>query len=185
MNISWVFAENYSLDPAIDLDRIKNTGPTWGSWRTWRSCGTDNVICHDINKTRELLKRAFQAVCNFHIPKSHFETLIKPLGVRLYDGEFNQETTGIEDIIAMHLAAQNSDIVLLVGFNLATPELSEDDRFQRHQILNRHGLIRGAISNYAQTQWVVVDHSADLDKAYQSLTNLTCDQMENVIQLLV
>lgn len=185
MRISWVYAEGYDLDPVIDVDRIKNIGPTWGSWRTWRSCSTDNVLCHDLSKARELTQRAFHAVCNFYVPKQYYESLLRPTGINLYDGEFTHEVDSVEDIIAMHLAAQGSDIVLLLGFDLSTPVVSEDDRFARHKTLNRHGLIRSAIVNNPNVQWVVVDHSEDLDKAYQTITNLTCDRMENVIQLLV
>ena len=185
MRISWVYAEGYSLDPSVDVDAVKQIGSTWGGWRTWRPCSTDNVVCHDLNKARELLQRAFQAVCNFYLPKKHYEQLSRPMGIKLYDGDFNQEVDGIEDIIAMHLAVQQSDIVLLLGFDFSAPVLPEDDRFQKHKILNRHGLIRSAISSNVQTQWVLVDHPEELDKAYQTLTNLTCDKMENVIQLLV
>lgn len=185
MQISWVYAEGTDLDPTIDIDRIKSIGSTWGSWRTWRSCSTDNVTCNDLAKARELVQRAFHAVCNFHVPKKHYAELNRPQGVRLYEGEFAHETDHIEDIISMHLAAQDRDIVLLLGFDLTTPVLPEDDRFEKHKILNYHGLIRSTIKNNAQTQWVVIDHPGDLDKAYQTLPNLTCDKMENVIQLLV
>jgi hypothetical protein len=185
MNISWVFADTHSLDPTIDVDRIKNIGSTWGGWRTWRSCGTDNVICSELDKARELIKRNFQNCCNFYTPRKHYESLSRPTGVRLYDGDFDQATYGIEDIIAMHLAAVNSDVVLLLGFDLSTPVLPESDQLERHKILNRHGLIRSAISTNNVTQWVAIDHPKDLDRAYQVLPNLTCDQMENVIQLLV
>ena len=185
MNINWVYASDYQLDPVVDVDRIKTIGPSWGSWRTWRSCSTDNVICHDLGKSRELLQRAFQAVCNFYVPKKYYESLSRPIGIKLYDGDFDLETDNIEDIIALHLAAQSSDIILLLGFDLKTPILPDDDRFAWHKILNRHGLIRSVINNNPNTQWVAVDHTNDLDLAYQTLTNLTCDQMENVIQLLV
>ena len=185
MRISWVYAQGYSLDPTVDINKIKDVGPTWGGWQTWRSCGTDNVICHELSKARELTQRAFHAVCNFYIPKKNYESLSRPVGVKLYEGEFPQETLAIQDIISLHLAAQNSDIVLMMGFDLATPVLPEDDRFEKHRILNQHGLIRGVVSGNPDVQWVVVDHAGDLDKAYQILPNLTCDNMENVIQLLV
>lgn len=184
MNISWVYADSCQLDATIDVEKIKNIGPTWGSWRTWRSCATDNVVCDDISKIRELMQRAFQAVCNFYIPNRHYRTLDCPKGFKVYDGNFELEVDHIEDIVAMHLASVGSDIVLLKGFDLSAPTFTEDP-FENHKIRNYHGLIRSIISNNPDTQWVLVDHPADLDKAYQTLTNLTCDQMENVIQLLV
>ena len=111
MQVNWVFADGHQLDPAIDIEKLKSIGPTWGSWRTWRSCGTDNVICHDRSKAEELLTRSFQTSCNFYIPKKYYQELNRPAGVKLYEGDFTQELDHIEDIIALHLIASTSDIV--------------------------------------------------------------------------
>jgi hypothetical protein len=184
MKINWVLSASYILPVEIDVDAVKNIGSTWGSYRSWRSCNTDNVICHDLSKSRELLKRAFQAVCNFYVPRNFYQDLGRPLGIKLYDGELNEECQDIEDIISMHLAAHQSDIVLLAGFDFSTVVLPED-RFEQHRIKNRMGLMRGIINGTPQTQWVLVDHPGDLDKAYQNLPNLTCDVMTNVLKLLL
>ena len=183
VKISWVAAADYKLDPAVDAEQVKSVGLVWGSWQTWRGCSTDNVICHQQHKSRELLDRAFQAVCNFYVPRSLYEPLGRPVGVRFYDGDFDQQLDNIEDIVAMHLAAAGSDIVLLLGFDLVMPE-TVTDRFDRHKLTNRHGLIRSAISERPTVQWVAVD-THDLDKSYQTLPNLTCDTMPNVLQLLL
>lgn len=184
MKINWIFAAEHRLDPSIDINQIKNIGSTWGSWKTWRSCGTDNVICDDLNKCRELFKRSFQNNCNFYVPKRYFADLGRPNGVKFYDGEFQEQLEDVEDVIAMHFLASMSDIVLLVGFDLRKPPPT-DDKFVKHRIQNRLGLIRSILVNNAQTQWVLVDHEDPLDKGFQDITNLTCDKMENVIQLLV
>jgi len=183
VKISWVVAADHSLDPTINVEQIKSVGPVWGSWRTWRGCGTDNVICHEQQKGRELLDRAFQAVCNFYIPRNLYEALARPVGVRLYDGDYDGELDNVEDIVALHLAGAGSDIVLLVGFVWTLPE-DVTDRFQRHKIMNRHGLIRSAISNMPNTQWVAIDCD-NMDKSYRNLTNLTCDTMQNALKLLI
>lgn len=184
MRVCWTVAAGFQLDPAVDLEAIKAVGAVWGSWQTWRSCSTDNVICHDRAKARELLDRAFQAVCNFYVPRAHYEFLQRPVGVRLYEGDYQQQVDDIEDIIALQLAASSSDIVLLLGYDLASIT-SKDDRFDQHKLVNRHGLIRSTIAGASQTQWVVIDHAGDLDRAYQTLPNLTCDTMANALQLLV
>jgi hypothetical protein len=183
MKINWVYAEGYAFDPTADLETIKNIGPSWGSWKTWRGCSTDNVVCHNISKTKELLQRAFQSVCNLHVPKSQYQNLGRPLGVKLYDGNFQQELDQTEDVIALHLASTQSDIVLLLGFDLSTQTLPDDD-FEKHKIRNYYGLIRSAIRNSPETQFVLVDHSKDLDKAFKEIPNLTCDIMANVLKLL-
>ena len=116
MNISWVLADGIDLDPPQELEPLKQAGPFWGSWRTWRAYQTDNVICHDQARVDELLKRAFQAACNFYIPNSVYVALNQPLGVQVYQGDFVHEVEHQEEIVAMHLAASRSDIVLLLGF---------------------------------------------------------------------
>lgn len=183
MRVNWAVATGYSLDPTINMDRVKSIGPLWGSWQTWRSCGTDNVICHSGAKARELLDRAFQAVCNFYVPRSEYEFLQRPVGVKLYEGDYQQEVDDIEDIVTLHLVAPVSDIVLMLGYDLGGL-IETTDKLARHKLVNRHGLIRSVIAGSPQTQWVLVDSARDLDKAYQTLANLTCDSMSSVLNLL-
>lgn len=183
MRVNWVVTAEYQLDPVVDLERVRGIGPIWGSWKTWRSCATDNVICHSPAKARELLDRAFQAVCNFYVPRGAYEFLKRPVGVKLYEGEFLHDTDSIEDIIALHLAAASSDIILMLGFDL-TEIQSTEDRLANHRAFNRHGLIRSVIGASPSVQWVAVDHQSEMDRSYRELPNLTCDTMKNALQLL-
>jgi hypothetical protein len=183
MRINWVFASEYQIDPTVDISQIKHIGATWGGWKSWRSCQTDNVICDDPAKGRELLKRAFQAVCNFHVPRRYYQDFGRPVGTKLYDGQFAEQVDDIEDIIALHLVSSTSDIVLLAGFDLRQPTPT-NDRFEQHKIQNRLGLIRSVIQNNPEIQWVLVDHPGELDKGFRDIANLTCDQFQNVVQLL-
>ena len=184
MRVCWAVAAGHTIDPAVEIDSMKAIGPIWGSWKTWRGCSTDNVICHDRQRARELLDRAFQAVCNFYLPRSQYEFLQRPLGIKLYEGDYQQEVDDIEDIIALHLAAASADLVLMLGYDLAKLP-ANDDRFEQHKLINRHGLIRGTIAATSQVQWVMIDPADDLDRAYQTLPNLTCDTMKSALQLLV
>jgi len=184
MRINWVFADGYQIDPTVSIDTIKNIGSTWGSWKTWRGCATDNVICHDITKAQELIQRAFQAVCNFYVPKNYYQSIGRPMGVKLYEGEFTQEVDSPEDIIALHLVSNISDIVLLAGFDLSEKE-KDSDKFQQHKNVNYHGLIQSIITANPDTQWVLVDHPNSVDKSFKKLSNITCDIMPNVLKLLV
>ena len=173
MNISWVLADGIDLDPTQELEPLKQAGPFWGSWRTWRAYQTDNVICHDQARVDELLKRAFQAACNFYIPNSVYVALNRPLGVQVYEGNFVHDLDHREEIIAMHLAASRSDIVLLLGFDWS--QLS-----QQHYV----GLVSQAIRDNAEIQWVLVDHPGTIHPAMSNLSNLTQDTMLNVLKLL-
>jgi hypothetical protein len=184
MNINWVIADGYHVDPAIDLDKIKAVGPIWGSWRTWRSCGTDNVICHNKAKAQELIQRDFQTNCNFFVPEQNFRSIGRPYGVQFYGGEFNEETNSIEDIIALHLSSSKSEIILLLGFNFQKISSDITDKFELHKIKNYYGLTRSLIASKPEIQFVLVDHLVEPDKSFKDLTNLTCDTLENVLQLL-
>jgi hypothetical protein len=184
MNINWVIADGYHVDPTIDLTVLQNIGPIWGSWRTWRSCGTDNVICHNTAKAQELIQRDFQKNCNFFVPEKNFKSIGRPNGVQVYGGEFNEETNSIEDIIALHLSSSKSEIILLLGFNLQKISTEITDKFELHKIKNYYGLTRSLIASKSEIQFVLVDHPGEPDKSFQDLANLTCDTLENVLQLL-
>ena len=182
MNISWVLSDSVELDPSVDLSSLKNIGAFWGSWRTWRSYSTDNVICHDQAKAVELLKRNFQNYCNFYIPNSVYQSIDCPSGVKLYEGNFVHDVINQEEIVATHLAATTSDIVLLVGFDLAEL-IPEPDRLKTHQAHHHRNLLRQAIKDYEHVQWVVVDHSEPLDPNLVNLPNITVDTLQAVLAL--
>ena len=183
MNISWVLADSATADPAVNIAELKRLGALWGSWRTWRAYQTDNVICHDPAKVDELLKRAFQAACNFYIPNSAYVALNRPLGVQLYEGDFVHDLDRREEIVAMHLAASRSDIVLLVGFDF-TEQPRNIDRMAEHQAQHHRGLAWQAIKANEEIQWVLVDHPGTIHPAMADLPNLTQDTMSNVLELL-
>jgi hypothetical protein len=182
MNISWVFADTLVLDPLTDVDTMKEIGPMWGSWRTWRSCSTDNVICHDLAKAKELMKRNFQTSCNFYIPNQHWTTLDRPEGVRLYEGSFLDEYQP-EEIVAMHLAASQSEIVLLLGFDLSE-KAKQPEKLLEHRAHVYRTLVKHVIENNPEVQWVLVDHEGDIMKMLRNLPNLTKDTMEMALSLL-
>jgi hypothetical protein len=183
MRINCVVASGYQLDPAIDVNVLKNIGPVWGSWKTWRSCATDNVICHDTAKGVDLIKRNFQKNCNFYVPESSIQMLGRPSGVQVYGGKFLQEVDNIEDIVSLHLASAQSDIVIMLGFDLSTAADSPD-QFETHKRKNYLGLVRSLIVGQSEIQWVLADYSAEPDKTYLALANLTCDTFENVLQFV-
>lgn len=183
MQISAVFSSGYQPKDPTDLLMLTKKLPTWGSWSTWRSCGTQNVVCWEQDQCEKLLRRAFQSVCNFYIPKKLFVPLNRPNGVKFFDGDFDRPVQDVDDIIAMHLAASTSDLVLLFGFDLSTPQTT-DDVVQRHKIINRHGLLYNLLHSTADQPWVLVDCTHDIDVRYLDLANLQQDNMDSVNQML-
>jgi len=184
MRVNIVYASQYVPPADLDSDLLKSIGSTWGSWRTWRDCLTDNVICNDLGHARELLKRNLQTSCNLYVAEKFYAKLGRPSGLNYYQGNFEGDALDIEDVIAMHLVSTNCDLVLLLGFNLANPGTSSD-RLVLRQMKNRFGLLRSCIAQNTDVQWVLVDHTNAPDKAFSDLINLTCDTRENVLKLLV
>lgn len=181
MRTCWVVAEDF-VSAAIEPSQLQNISPIWGSWRTWRQWGTDNVICHDVARARELVQRKFHESCNFYIPQKYFTELGRPVGVQLYEGNFPGDIDKPDDVVTVHLVAPNNELVLLLGFDLT--ETTVQDPYLKHKRLAFLRSIRSVIAQNANTQWVVIDHNGDLDPIFKDLSNLTCDKFQSVLQLL-
>lgn len=180
MNINWVIGNNLVLDPTVDIKRLKDLGSFWGSWKTWRSYQVDNVICHSMHKASELLERKFQTYCNFFIPEWIYTDLGRPSAVNLYQGELLQDVENQEEIVAMHLCASRSDIVLLLGLDFQE-EPKQQDRLKEHQAHVRRHLMLGAIKNNPEIQWVIVDHTQPIRKEILDLPNVSKDTLSNIL----
>ena len=180
--ISWVLSDSVDLDPTQNIDDLKNVGSLWGSWRTWRACQTDNVLCHDQIKAAELLQRNFQNLCNFYLPDSVYVSLNRPEGVKVYAGEFVHDIVKQEEIVAMHLAATTSDIVILLGWDLR--ELGSDpDLLQANRKRHHRNLVRQAFITYDQIQWVIVNHVGPVDPNLLAEDNVLTDSLQSVLDL--
>lgn len=183
MNINLVLANGIDLDPGVDIARLKNIGSFWGSWRTWRGYQTDNVICHSGAKAADLINQGFNRACNFYIPNSVFVALDAPDQVLSYGGDFSHEVVEQDEIVAMHLAASASDLVLLLGFDWSEhPRSSDPDQvLRRHNYIN---LVRAVVAQNARVQWVLCDHSQALAPELVDLKNLTQDTLTTVFAML-
>lgn len=181
--ISWVLSDSVQLDPTQDIEELKTLGAFWGSWRTWRVCETDNVICHDQVKAAELIRRDFQNTCNFYVPDTVHVNLDRPSGVKIYAGEFSHNVIHQEELVAMHLAATTSDIVLMLGWDLS--ELKPDpDPLTANRERHHRNMVRQAFLTYDQIQWVIVDHPNDLDKNIATLSNVVTDTLDSILGII-
>lgn len=184
MNIQWVLADNLILDPTADMTKMKEAGAFWGSWKTWRAYNTDNVICHDMQKAQELVKRAFQAVCNLYIPNSVYNKIDRPQSVKLYEGDFmGHDVYNQDEIVAMNLAGSVCEVVLLAGFDWS-PKEENPDKNQAIRDRNYYGLIEQAIKSRPDVQWILVDHVGEIRPQLKQYTNLDKDSLENVLTIL-
>jgi len=181
--ISWALSDSVVLDPTQDIEELKRVGVFWGSWRTWRAYQTDNVICHDQVKADELIQREFQKLCNLYIPESVNASLSRPEGVKVYAGEFVHDIVRQEEIVAMHLAATTSDIVILLGWNFTKLDASTD-RLQASQAQHHRNLVQQAFITYDHVQWVIVDHVGPVDPNLTNLDNVVTDTLATVLNLI-
>jgi hypothetical protein len=176
MKISWVLSDHAELDPTLDSTDLKNIGSLWGGWRTWRANQTDNVICYNPTKARELLAANFQKHCNFYVPELVFKELKNAAQVQAFSGAFELEINGSEEVVALHLAASQSDIVLLLGFDLSNEPKNNPAN------LDYIGFVDAAIMNYTDCQWVAVNHTKPIRAPLATLPNLTTDSLENIFK---
>jgi hypothetical protein len=181
MKTCWIVSENFA-SVHVTAEQLKDVGAVWGSWKTWRAWHTDNVLCNDLPQAQDLIQRAFHSVCNFYTANKNYADLGRPPGVNLYEGTFPGDLDGREEIIAMHLVAEQNDLVLLLGFDLT--KIETKDKYQRHKQLNYQNAFRATLNTYPNTQFVLIDHPGDLDKSFQNIPNITCDEFQSVLQLL-
>jgi len=184
MNIQWVLSDDFILDNAEQLSAMREAGSFWGSWRTWREYNTDNVICHKMARAQELIAREFQTRCNFYIPNSVYQSLGRPAGVRLYEGDFmGHDVDNQDEIVALNLAGSIADVVLLLGFDWSEQPESADS-VQKRRYNAYQGLVRQAINSRPAVQWILVDHNKDLRPTLSDLKNLDRDTLTQVLALL-
>lgn len=181
MKISWIIADGF-LNSAVKSEQLKTIGPLWSSWKSWRNWQSDNVLCDNMRHSQELIDRNFHKSCNFYIPEKYYVQLGRPAGVKVYNGNFPAEFDKTEEIISMHLAAENADLVLLLGFNVSV--INSSDAYQTHKKINYLNAFRATINTYVDVQWALIDHLSDIDPSLKDKPNLTCDNFESVLKLL-
>lgn len=182
MKISWALSNDVLIDPTVEISNLKQLGSFWGGWRTWRSCQTDNVICHDRSKATELIQREFHKNCNFFVPNHLYLDINRPEGVKVYQGDFKHDVDNQEDIVAMHLAGSISDIVLLLGYDFGE-QVKLENKLLEHRAHNYRTLTRQVIVSNPNIQWVAIDHDRDFRKDLQGLPNFGKDSLQNILKL--
>lgn len=183
MNVTWVLANNTILDPTVDLDQLRQFGTFWGGWPTWRAYATDNVICHDLTKARELIDRKFHERCNLYVPNSAYVMLDRPAGIKLYEGEIPLEVDNQDELVALNLAATVSDVVLMLGFDWPVQD-KNTDRLLEHRAHNYRGIVNRLIQERSTTQWIMIDPINSVRPELTKFTNFGIDNLPNVLKLL-
>lgn len=176
MNINWVVADNTELDPTFDLDHLKQIGSVWGGWQSWRTCQTDNVICHNAVQAQKLIDSNFHTRCNFYVPNSLHTILELPPNVHAYEGALTHDVDHPDELVAMYLAASVSDIVLLLGFDWTSINSDQKE-------IDYRGLVAAIMVNNPTTQWVLLDQTETDRVELTKLPNFTQDTLPNVLKM--
>jgi hypothetical protein len=178
MNINLVVSNSHSI-PHSDLEKLKSIGSFWGGWQSWKSCHTDNVICYEVEQSYKLVTQKFYELCNLYVPKEAIVNITNPTkNMKAFAGGFSHEVDNPEEIIALHLVAAVSDIVILLGFNWCDQPLT-DEKTENYFIL-----VGEVIKAHPNVEWVIIDHEEDLRKDLKSLENLSKDTITNVLALI-
>jgi hypothetical protein len=167
INLAWCVGsaiEHYSLPR---LQQIKTLTPTWGGWRTYNFANTNNVICYNEDVAEQLVAKSWQTVCNLYVKESVWQE-----GLFRFGGHISHPIDNPEDIVAIHLASQN-DLVVLLGYDLA----AKDPDYL--------GLLYAAVAAYPDCQFIWVNDQALPEQPWSSVTNITCDNFENVLSYLL
>lgn len=182
MKITWVIDQDAIARPNTNLAKMKDLGSTWGSWATWKEWKTDNIVAYDYAKTADLVRRKYQDYSNLYIQENYYNQLNRPTNVKLYNGSFDTDFSNQEQVMAMILTAATADVVILLEFNL-NPEMPTDP-YQRHLKKNYQTAVTRALMTFPNTQWVFVDPIGEINNTITELPNVSCDTMENVLQLI-
>lgn len=163
MKISCVISRNVDK---VDAEKLRDLGPLYGSWTTWKEHKTDNVVCTDLTKAYELMNKAFHAVCNFHIPQKFKEEAGTLPRVQHFN--YIVDAVNSDDLAATYVAcSQNSAVVLLVGFDFSKKDANLTELLGRFDTVQFVG---------------VSEIAAKVSKAYSKIENITFDTVENVIK---
>jgi len=182
VKIGWVISEHIK-PKAVDIEPIKNIAPTWGGCMLYDSYAIDNVICHNFQQSKKLIKRQIQDSCNFYISETNYVSLSRPSNVKFYNGEFKDDNINHKDeIVAMNIASQLYDVVLLLGFSFAKPKTK--DKLEKHKILAYQHNVKTIIKDNESVQFVLINYRGKLSKEYDEIGNLTRDSLSNVLQIL-
>lgn len=183
MRFNWVLSHNFYTCNDQDWQRIQNCAPTWSALDDQRPLSVQNCVASDASVCLTAIKSEYYRTANLYVPYDFWSAHGRPSVVQVFQTTHYPKIQHLDDIVALHLAAANSDIVLLLGFDFELRVGPVDTRTAKH-LQEYHGLLRSCLVNNPLTQFVAVDHGPDFDTAYKNIANLTCDTLQAVLTLL-
>lgn len=182
MRFNWVLAHRFLTCDLQDWQRIQDCAPTWSSTIP-RKITAQNSVCSNAAECQQLLKSAAYQHTNLYVPHDFWLEHGQPTVVRVFQATPYPNIKDVDDIIALHLAAAHSDIVLMLGFDLCLNTGPVDAKTAK-TMRDYHGLLRSLIVNSPEAQFVAIDQPQMLSPSYQGIANLTCDTLQAVLTLM-
>jgi len=179
----WIVQKDYDPNKHIGFEKMKTVCPIWGSWESWRTCVTDNIIVEDFSDARRLLDRELNTKTNMWTHEENFDLLGRPETLSLHNITIDKSLRDKNDLVAMALAAARHDLVLCAGFDLSFNG-QETDKLERHEQKRYLSAVANIVRGFNQTQFVFIDLPTDPAENFDDLPNFTCDNIENVLLLV-
>lgn len=174
MNIAWVLAEHAVLPSSLTGNGLNSAAPVWSSWRHVRGYQVDNAVCYNMSVAQRLIDQGWHQLCNLYVP-DNVKHKNPTSQVSAFAGSFDLNIPSQDDIVCAHLAAAQSNVVLLLGFDLDRSTTEKQTYVD---------LIYAVMESYPTVQWVMIDPIGKPESRFFELPNFTCDSIQNVLNLL-
>lgn len=177
MRCNWIIGPNTPILDINTVDRMHDVAPIWSSVTSMQPGIADNLVCHDTLTGELMLRKNYGAIYNLYVPQC-LASLGLPCRASYYQGEFDGDVSGIEDVICLHLVLPVSDIILAVGFDLSAKSAKHDITAMQ----NRLGMIRQLMTTDPEMQWILIGSENKIHDTFRNLPNVSCDTMKNVLE---
>ena len=179
----WMVRKDYDPGQHIGHERMKAVCAIWGSWQSWRTCATDNIIVEDFADARRLLDRELHTRTNMWTHEENFDLLGRPDTLSLHNITIDKSLRDKNDLVALALSAARHEIVMCAGFDLTFDD-AETDRLERHEQKRFLSAVANIAKGFDQTQFVFIDLPGEPAENFEGLSNVTRDSMDNVLALV-
>lgn len=174
MKIATVVANGYKTSLVTPYE-LRKIGAVWGSIEAYNLWRADNVVCYSNEASKIALNLGVNQDAYLFAHNSNFNALGKHPRLHYFGGDFPTAFTRTDEVVAMNLAGEYFDLVILLGCNLS----HEDEGDQANYVQ----AVKSAITQHSGTQWVAVLDRPNFSAEFNSLDNFTTDNIDSVISL--
>ena len=183
MEYCWLVQKEYNPQSTIGVDKMKEIASIWGSWKSHRNCLTDNSVVDDFKDASTLLKRGFNLETNLWTHEDNFIRLSRPEAMSLHKIGIDKDLQDRDDLVAMALTGARYDLVIALGFDLSY-NTTLTDPLEIHEHKRYLSALANIVKGFSNTQFVFIDLPQDPTQNFTKLENFSCDNIQNVLELV-